>query len=192
MLLYALVASLGFGLLYAQTAFAHTGLAGTAAAAGGLGFAALLISFLAPPRWFPYTHAEAAPRVMTQVITRAIVAAVIVVAASSMVWFMVAPGSISWLEELYAYALLALFLFHGFGGAMASHIVYLQATHQYNSNQLVAVLVTVTLLLFVLVLYFLTFDWAIPRDASIHLRDLIALSLVLLGYGRAVYLMAHH
>jgi hypothetical protein len=61
-----------------------------------------------------------------------------------------------------------------------------------HSNQLVAVLVLVTLILLVLVLYFLAFDWAIPRDASIHERDLTLLTLVLLGYGRAIFLMAHH
>jgi hypothetical protein len=31
-----------------------------------------------------------------------------------------------------------------------------------------------------------------PRDASIHVRDLTLVTLVLLGYGRAVYVMAHH
>ncbi len=192
MILYSLLASLGFALLYGQTALAHTGSTGAGVVIGALAFVALAISFLAPPRWFRYTHADAAPRVMSQVISRAIVAAILVLALSIAAWLLVAPSSIAWVEELYTYALLAIFLFHGFGGAIASHVIYLQATHQYNSNQLVAVLVTVTLLIFVLILYFLALDWAIPRDESIHLRDLIVLTLVLLGYGRAIYLMAHH
>jgi hypothetical protein len=71
-------------------------------------------------------------------------------------------------------------------------VIYLQATRQYNSNQLAAILLLVTLLLLVLVLYFIAFDWAIPRDAYVHLRDLTMITLVLLAYGRAIYLMAHH
>jgi hypothetical protein len=101
-------------------------------------------------------------------------------------------GDVSLLEGLYVYSLVAGLLFHGLGGAVASHVVYLQQTKQYNSNQLVAVLVLITLILLVLVLYFLAFDWALPRDTSIHVRDLTLLTLVVLGYSRAIFLMAHH
>ena len=75
------------------------------------------------------------------------------------------------LEEMYMYTLIAVFIFYGFAGAIASHVVYLQQTKQYNSNQLVAVLALVTLLLFVLILYLVALDWAMARDAYIHLRD---------------------
>ncbi len=192
MLLYALLASFGLGLLYAQTTLTPTASPAKAVACGGLVFITSAISFLAPPRWFRYSHTDAAPRVMNQVINRAFAAALIAIATNAAVWFIVASDSISLLEELYAYTLLVIFLFHGLGGAIASHVMYLQATRQYNSDQLIVVLATVTLLLFVLVLYFLAFDWAIPRDGSIHVRDLIAVTLVLIGYGRSVYLMAHH
>jgi hypothetical protein len=190
--LYALLASLGFASLYAETAFAHTQSPAIGITAGVLVFIAFSVAFLVPPLVFRYSNAEAAPKVMSQVMARAISAALVTLATAVVVWFVIARDEVSLLEELYVYSLLAIFLFHGFGGAVASHIVYLQQTKQYNSNQLVAVLVLVTLLLLVLLLYFLTFDFAFLRDASIHLRDLIAITLVLLGYGRAIYLMAHH
>jgi hypothetical protein len=191
MVLYALVASLGFGLLYAETAFARVPSLDGSAGYGAAACAAFLLAFLVPPRLFRYTNDDRAPRVMSQLIARAVVAALIVLALNVGVWFMLADG-IRLLEELYVYALIALFLFHGFAGAVAAHVVYLQQTKQYNSNQLVAVLGLVTLILLVLTLYFIAFDWAIPRDAYIHLRDLTLVTLALLAYGRAVYLMAHH
>jgi uncharacterized membrane protein YczE len=70
--------------------------------------------------------------------------------------------------------------------------MYLQQTHQYNSNQLFAMLVAVTLLLFTLILYFLAFDLARPPDLHAYARDLIAITLTLIGYGRSVYLLARH
>ncbi len=192
MVLDALVASLGFGVLYAQTALAHTGSPGAAIAIGVFVFIAFVVSFLVPPVRFRYSNADVAPRVMSQVMASAISASAVILAANIVVWILIAPEDVGLLEELYVYSLMAILLFHGFGGAIASHVVYLQQTHQYNSNQLVAVLVLVTLLLFVLILYFLAFDYAIPRDASIHVRDLTTITLVLLAYGRAVYRMAHH
>ncbi len=191
MILYSLFASLGFGVLYAETAFARTQSLSVAGVFGILAFSAFLISFLVPPRIFRYTNDDAAPRVMSQVISRAVFAAIILLVTNIIVWFALTDG-VRLLEELYVYSLVAILLFHGFGGAIASHVIYLQQTKQYNSNQLVAVIVLVTLILIILVLYFIAFDWAIPRDAYIHLRDLTLITLVLLSYGRAVYLMAHH
>lgn len=191
MLLYSLLASLGFGALYAETAFARSASLTTATLFGALAFVAFLVSFLVPPRIFRYTNDDFAPRVMSQVISRAAVAAIVVLATNLGVWLTLG-GSIHLLEELYIYSLVALFLFHGFGGAIASHVVYLQQTKQYNSNQLVAVLVLVTLILLILTLYFVAFDWAILRDDYVHLRDLTLVTLVFLSYGRALYLMAHH
>ena len=191
MLWYAIFASLGFGVLYAETTFTRTHSLVTAATFGAGAGIAFLISFVVPSRSFRYTNDDVAPSVLRQVIARAIVAAGIVLALNACVWLVLADG-VALLEELYVYALVAILLFHGLGGAVASQVVYLQQTKQYNSNQLAAVLVLVTLLLFVLILYCLAFDWAMPRDASIHVRDLTLVTLVLLGYGRAVYVMAHH
>jgi hypothetical protein len=190
--LYALVASLGFGALYAQTTFSHTGSPATALAIGALTLIAFAIAFVVPPRFFRYTNMDVAPAVLSQLMTRGIVAAGITLATNAAVWLSVGPESVALVEELYVYSLVAIILFHGFGGVIASHVVYLQATRQYNSNQLAAILLLVTVLLLVLVLYFVAFDWAIPRDAYVHLRDLTMITLVLLAYGRAIYLMAHH
>ena len=189
---FALLASLGFAALYAESALARSGSSTMAGVVGVVVFIAFAVSFLVPPRLFRYSNADAAPRVMSQVIARAVVATSIVLVVDVIVWIVVARSEVALAEELYVYSLMAILLFHGFGGAIASHVVYLQQTKQYNSNQLVAILVLVTLLLFILILYFLAFDFAIPRDGYIHVRDLTALTLVLLGYGRAIYLMAHH
>lgn len=192
MLAYVLLASLGFGGLYAETVLAHTDLPARALASGALAFILLATGLLVPPRLWRYTLNDVAPRVMSQVIARAAVASALVLVADIVVALLVPRVDVALVEELYVYSLLAILLFHGFGGAVASHVVYLQQTRQYNSNQLVAVLVLVTLLLLVLILYFFAFDVAIARDAHVHIRNLIAVTLVLLGYGRAVYLMAHH
>ncbi len=192
MTVYALIASLGFGALYAQTALAHTQSQATALAVGTLVLVAFAISFLAPPRFFQYTNADVAPVVLSQLMTRGGAATAIALATNLAVWLIAGRDSVALVEELYVYSLVVIFLFHGFGGVVASHVVYLQATKQYNSNQLAAILLLVTLLLLVLVLYFVAFDWAIARDAYVHLRDLTLITLVLLAYGRAIYLMAHH
>lgn len=192
MILYALIASLGFGALYAQTALAHAQSPTTALAVGALVLIVFAIAFLAPPRFFRYTNADVAPVVLSQLMARGVTATAFALATNIAVWLIVGRDNVALVEELYVYSLVAIFLFHGFGGVIASHVVYLQATRQYNSNQLAAILLLVTVLLLVLVLYFVAFDWAIARDAYVHLRDLTLITLVLLAYGRAIYLMAHH
>ncbi|HEX9074147.1 MAG TPA: hypothetical protein VF932_00125 [Anaerolineae bacterium] len=192
MIFYAVAVSLGFGGLYGGTAFAHTESPEAALTAGALAGIAFAVSFLMPPVFFRYSNGDTAPRVMSQVLGSAMTASLVVLAANAAVWVVVARPDIGLLEELYVYALIGILLFHGLGGAIASHVVYLQQTRQYNSNQLVAVLVLVTLILLVLILYFLAFDFAIPRDAYIHVRDLATITLVLIAYGRAIYRMAHH
>jgi hypothetical protein len=192
MILYALIASTGFGALYLETAYAHSQSLTTAVAIAAFAAVAFAIAFLVPPKLFKADNSEAAPIVLSKLMARGGVSAALVLAVNVGVWLLLGPGQVSLIEELYVYVLTALLLFHGFGGVVASHVVYLQATKQYNSNQLAAVLLMITLLLFVLVLYFVAFDWAIARDAYIHVRDLTLLTLVLLGYGRAVYAMAHH
>lgn len=191
MVWYSLFVSLGFGGLYAGTAYTRTHRLEWAALVGVLAFIAFLISLLFPPRLYKYTNADVAPHVQTQVIARAAVSSVITLALNVVVWLAL-DRSVPLIEEMYMYTLITVFIFHGWAGAIATHVVYLQQTKQYNSNQLVAVIATVTLILFVLILYFITLDWAIPRDAYIHLRDLVLVTLVLVGLGRAVYLMAHH
>jgi hypothetical protein len=96
------------------------------------------------------------------------------------------------LGELYVYTLIGIFLFQAIGEVITNHVLYLQRTHQYNSNQLFALLAGIALLLFVMILYFLAFDLAQPPDLHNYVRDMLAITLVLGGYGRAVFLMAHH
>ncbi len=188
---YNLIASFGFGILYLVTALARVQTIEIAFIVGVATYIAFLIAFTMPPRIFRYTNAHLAPYVQTQVIHRTLLSTAIVLILNLVLW-LILTRDIPLLEELYGYSLIAVFLFFGFAGAIATHVVYLQQTKQYNSNQLVAVIGLVTLMLFVLVLYLLALDWAIVRDAYIHLRDLILVTLILLGYGRAVYLMAHH
>ena len=188
---YSLFVSFGFGMLYAGTTYARTHHVALSVIVGVSACIAFLVSFLVPPRLFRYTNEDVAPRVQTQVIARAAVGSAIALALNIFVW-LVLGRSVPLLEEMYMYTMIAVFIFYGFAGAIASHVVYLQQTKQYNSNQLVAVLALVTLLLFVLILYFVALDWAMARDAYVHLRDLTLITLVLVGYGRGVYLMAHH
>ncbi|MCL4490026.1 MAG: hypothetical protein M1570_18135 [Chloroflexi bacterium] len=192
MILYALIASAGFGGLYLETAYAHSQSLPSACAIAAFVASVFAVAFLVPPRFYRYENSDAAPIVLSRLMSRAGISAALVLALNFAVWLILSPGQAAVVEELYVYTLTAIVLFHGFGGVVASHVVYLQATRQYNSNQLAAVLLLVTLLLFVLVLYFVAFDWAIVRDLYVHVRDLTLVTLVLLGYGRAVYLMAHH
>ncbi len=190
-MLYHLCAALGFAFLYAETGWGHSHSLEKAWLVGGLTFIAFLISFLAPRRFAHYTLEDSAPLVQTRVLDRAMMGTAIILGLNAIVWIILG-GSVPLLEELYGYTLMAVFLFHGFAGAMAAHIVYLQQTRQYNSNQLVAVIIFVTIVLLIIVLYLFALDWTALRDAYIHIRDLTWVSLILLGYGRAVYLMAHH
>jgi hypothetical protein len=188
---YAIFASLGFGILYTETTFVRAGTILPAAIMGGLAGIVFLTAFLLPSRIFHYSNDDVAPRVQTQVLNRALLGAAMILALNIVVWF-VLGASVSLLEELFGYSLVTMLLFFGFAGAVASHVVYLQKTKQYNSNQLVAVIGLVTLVLFVLILFLLVLDWTILRAEYIHVRDLTLITLVFLGYGRAVYLMAHH
>ena len=188
---YSLYVSLGFGALYAGTAYARTHRLELVAMIGALAFVALFVSLSLPLQFYKYTNADSAPRVQTQVISRAAISSAITLVLNLGVWIVLGRG-VPLVEEMYMYTLITVFIFHGWAGAIASHVVYLQQTQQYNSNQLVAVIAVVTLMLFILILYFIALDWAISRDAYIHLRDLALVTIVLVGFGRGVYLMAHH
>ncbi len=191
MLIYSLCISLLFAALYYQSALARAQTQSGALVIAGVAFAALLFAFLAPPRIYRYSNSDIAPDVMSQLMNRAMVASVVILALNATVWLWLG-GAVSVVEELYMYALVAIFLLHGLGGVMAPHVVYLQATQQYNSNQLAAILLLVTFVLLILILFFVALDWATPKSDYIHLRDLTLITLALAGYGRAIYLMAHH
>lgn len=152
-----------------------------------------LAAYLVPPRLFRYTNDQIAPIVLSALMRRAGFATLCVVAAAFIA--LLATGlwlDLPFLEEMYALTLIGIIVFHGFGGPFAYHVVYLQETKQYNSNQLAAVLIAFTLMLFTLTLFFFSLDFGTPRDNATQLRDLLIFTTVLLGYGWTSYKVAHH
>ena len=159
----------------------------------GVTFLLWWLAYLLPALLFRYDNEQPAPVVLSQLMRRAGLAITLVVAAGLFVLSLTGLWlDLPFLEELYATTLIGLVVFHGFGGTFAYHVVYLQQTRQYNSNQLAAVLIAITLLLFVLALFFLNLDFATPHDAHVQRRDLLLLTAVLIGYGWTIYKVAHH
>ncbi|MBI1802356.1 MAG: hypothetical protein HYR71_12085 [Chloroflexi bacterium] len=189
--LYPTATSLLFALIYRESAVARV--PSVAAAVMVFTFVVWLISYLLPPTLFRYTDEQAAPVVLSQLMRRAAVAVVCVLVCGLAVLYLTGLwDDLPLIEELYAFTLIGVVLFHGFGGPFAYHIVYLQQTQQYNSNQLAAVLIAFTLMGFILALFFLNLDFGTARDAHIQRRDLLLLTTVLLGYGWTLYKVAHH
>ncbi len=190
-MLYQLTTALLFGVLFGESAYARNSGAGGVAAV--VAFVGTFVSLALPALLLKYSNENEAPVVLTRLMQRGGVGSGVILLTALGVWLAVGrladPGLFG---EFYLYTALGIFLFQGFGGVITPHVMYLQQTHQYNSNQLVAVLITLTLLLFVLVLYFLAFDLSRPPEFHAYFRDLVAITLTLVGYGRAVYLMAHH
>ena len=190
-LLYAIVISLLFGLVYGEATAIRSPSAATLVLVLTVAF--WLVSFLLPPLLFRYRNEQAAPIVLSRLMNRAGIAGVCVILPS--VFALAATGlwlDLPFIEELFAFSLIGIVLFHVFGGPFAYHAVYLQQTGQYNSNQLAAVLIGFTLMLFVLALFFLNLDFGIARDAHVQRRDLLLLTTSLIGYVRTIYLVAHH
>ncbi len=190
-MIYDAVAALVLAALYGEAAYARN--PGAALPVAIITFVAVLAGLAVPPHLFKYTYEDIAPRVLTQLVQRAAVGSALIVVNSLVAWLLIGrladPVVIG---ELFVFTAMGVFLYQGFGVAITRHVMYLQQSHQYNSNQLAAVLLMVTLLIFVLVLYFLAFDLGRPPELHAYLRDLIAITATLLGYGQAVYLMAHH
>jgi hypothetical protein len=190
-MIYILVVSAVCALMYGEASYARN--PGTALFAGLLAFCGVFVSLFVPPRLCRYTLQMAASSVLTQLMRRAVLGSGILLVTGLFVWLNTGrEGDPAILGELYTFTALGIFVFQGLGETLTRHVMYLQRTDQYNSNQLVAVLLTVTLLLFVLVLYFLAFDLARPPQFHAYVRDLMAITLLLIGYGRSVYMMAHH
>ncbi|MGB8643734.1 MAG: hypothetical protein WCF84_00725 [Anaerolineae bacterium] len=188
---YNLVAAVVFAGLYGEAAYART--PGSAGLVALVTFIVVFAALALPSRLFKYTNADIAPVVLTQLMQRGAVGSTLIVLNTLVTGFII--GRLAdpvLIGELFLFTIVGVFLFQGFGAVITRHVIYLQQTHQYNSNQLAAILLMVTLLIFVLVLYFLSFDLGRPPELHAYLRDLIAITLILLGYGRAVYLMAHH
>ena len=189
--IYVVTVSLLFAFIYGETVIVRTPsvlplvLAAT--------FLLWLLSYVAPPELLHYDNSQVAPYVLGQLIKRAALSIAFVLAVD--IFVLAVTGlwlDLPFIEELYAATFAGIVIFHGFGGIFAQHIVYLQQTRQYNSNQLSAVLIAFTLILFILVLFFLNLDFAIARDAHVQRRDLLMLTTILVGYGWTIYSVAHH
>ena len=190
-MIYIVAVSGLFGILFGEAAHSHA--PESALATGLITLGGVLLSLFVPAQLFKYSNQTNASVVLTQLMRRAVVGSGMILATTVLVWLVIGRlDDPRVFGELYVFGAIGIFVFHGLGETMTRHTMYLQQTHQYNSNQLVAVLLTVTLLLFTLILYFLAFDLARPPEFHPYFRDLTAITLILIGYGRAVYLIAHH
>ncbi len=181
---------MGFGALYGQTAAFH---GGPGIAAGVATGAIFLAAFLLPLRLFGYSDKDVAPTVLSQLGKRWLLATALTLLAA-IVTAMLTPWNkpLQLGEELYMYTVVAVLVFHGLAGIYANHVVYLQVTKQYNSNQLLAVTMLLVLLFTLLILYFLSFDFASQRDNYVYLRDILLVTLALIGFGWHAFRIAHH
>jgi len=191
---HAIFSSLGLGVLYGELIWYHTG--GSlllALLGGGLVALGIFLAFVVPPRLFRYSNEMLAPAVLTRLAKRGVMAFAIVlllgVIALALCWSRV---SVPLIQELYAYTAITGLVFFALGEVYARHVVYLQATKQYNSDQLLIVTVALTTLMILLALYFLAFDALMPRDAHVHIRNLILITVVGYGYGWHLYQIGHH
>jgi hypothetical protein len=182
--------SLGFGVLYGYTASFHGGPGVPVGLATAAIFAA---AFLIPGRIFRYDSTDAAPLVLSQLGRRWLLAS----GLSLLAVFLVAVATpwgrpLQLAEEFYMYSVVAIFVFFGLAGLYADHVVYLQVTKQYNSNQLLAITMLLVVVFVLLILYFLSFDFAASRDPYIYVRDLALVTLAFTGFGWHAFRIAHH
>lgn len=190
-MLYAMLTAVLFAVLYAES----VSIANASVVAPVMGIVGVLFfASLALPRLiFKYTLEDIAPTVLARLMQRAAVGVALIGAAVALTLVVVSRfDDPDFLGEVYVFTLLAFLLFQVVGEVVTDHVLYLQRTHQYNSNQLFAMLLGMAVLLLVLILYLLAFDLAQPPNLHHVRRDILAITLALLGYGRAVYLMAHH
>lgn len=151
------------------------------------------VSLYLPRKFFAYRLEDIAPTVLQRLMQRAAIGTGLALTLPFATLALIGGwNNPQFLGELYVYTLIAIFLFQAIGEVLTNHVLYLQRTHQYNSNQLFALLASLALLFFVLILYFLAFDLAQPPQLKNYTRDMLAITLILVGYGRAVFLMAHH
>ena len=75
---------------------------------------------------------------------------------------------------------------------MAEQGNYLQRTNQYNTNQMFAAVLGLSILFILLLMYFLSFDLAATRSPRIYVRDMIWSTQAIVGFGWFVYRLAHH
>jgi hypothetical protein len=182
--------SLGFGALYGYTTSFH---GGSGVAVGMVAAVIFAIAFVVPARLFRYNITSVAPVVLSQLGKRWLLASGLSLGAALLVaWATPWNRPLQLAEELYMYSVVALVVFHGLAGLYADQVVYLQVTKQYNSNQLLAITMLLVVLLVVLTLYFLSFDFATNREPYVYVRDLALVTLTFAGFGWHAFRIAHH
>jgi hypothetical protein len=187
--------SFGFGILYWEMAGGLAGFEESAPVIGLMGVLAYLVAYLLPQALFRYTLKDAAPIVMGQLSRRFAIAAVITLLLNIAVAAILTRGNpqpTPIVMEVYSATVLGLLIFHAMGGLMVEQGNYLQRTNQYNTNQMFAAVLGVSVLFIVLMMYFLAFDLATARPPRIYERDMIFGTLAVLGLGWFVYRLAHH
>lgn len=153
----------------------------------------MLLSLTVPRQIQKYSLRDPAPTVLSRLVKRGTVGSGIACTAVVISVLLTGGwGKPEFVGEVYLWGAMGVFLFQVVGEVLTNHVLYLQRTNQYNSNQLFALLLGLGLVLFILVLYFVAFDLSRAPAWHPYLRDMLAVTLVVLGYGRAVFLMAHH
>ena len=189
-----IIFSLGFGVLYWEMA-SGLGKGDSAPLVAGLGVVAYLIAFFLPQIYFRFTLEDGASTVLAQLSRRFGIAAAITLVLNIIVAVVLTQGvdnPVPTVMEAYSATVVGLLIFHAMGGMMAEQGNYLQRTKQYNTNQLFAVVVALSVLFVILTMYFLSFDLAVARAPRIYVRDMVFSTLAIVGFGWFVYRLAHH
>jgi hypothetical protein len=189
------VFSLGFGILYWEMARGAAGFEESAPIIGLLATAAYLIAFLAPQLRFRFSLDDVAGAVLGQLSRRFAIAAAITLLLNVMIAAILVRGTdqpVPIVMEVYSATVLGLIVFHAMGGLMAEQANYLQRTKQYNTNQLFAAVIALSILFILLTMYFLAFDLGAARAPRIYVRDMIFSTLAISGFAWFVYRLGHH
>jgi len=187
--------SLGFGILYSEMASGLAGFEESAPVIGLIGAVAYLVAFFIPQALFRYTLQDKAPVVLAQLSRRFGVAALVTLLLNVVIAAILARGQsnpVPVVSEVYSATFVGLIIFHAMGGLMAEQGNYLQRTSQYNTNQMFAAVLGVSVLFVLLCMYFLAFDLGAARPPRIYVRDMIFATLAVGGFGWFVYRLAHH
>jgi hypothetical protein len=190
-----IIFSFGFGILYSEMASGLAGFEESVPVIGLMATIAYLVAFFLPQTLFRFTLKDTAAAVMTQLSRRFAVAAGITLLLNIVVAAIFLQGTdrpVAIVMEVYSATVMGLIVFHALGGLMAEQANYLQRTNQYNTNQLFATVLGLSVLFIFLTMYFLAFDLGAAREPRIYVRDMVFSTLAISGFGWFVYRLGHH